>query len=111
VPEPTISLDTDWFYRMGGRAFLWFARKRVQVVDNVVGEIYRFGGLLPLKGTAFLVGLFDNYVIDGIVDGFAAGVRGVGSRLRAVQRGAVQESLTLAFAVGVILVLAYIFLF
>ena len=22
VPEPTISLDTDWFYRMGGRAFL-----------------------------------------------------------------------------------------
>jgi hypothetical protein len=80
-------------------------------VDNVVGEIYRLGGLLPLKATAFLVGLFDNYVIDGIVDGFAAGVRGVGSRLRAVQRGAVQESLTLAFAVGVILVLAYIFLF
>jgi multicomponent Na+:H+ antiporter subunit D len=111
VPEPTISLDTDWFYRMGGRAFQWFARKRVQVVDNVVGEIYRLGGLLPLKATAFLVGLFDNYVIDGIVDGFAAGVRGVGSRLRAVQRGAVQESLTLAFAVGVILVLAYIFLF
>jgi len=111
VPEPTISLDTDWFYRMGGRAFLWLAQKRVQVVDNVVGEIYRVGGLIPLKLAAFLVGLFDNYVIDGIVDGFAAGVRGVGNRLRAVQRGAVQESLTLAFAVGVILVLAYIFLF
>jgi len=77
----------------------------------VVGDVYRLGGLLPLKATAFLVGLFDNYVIDGIVDGVAAGVRVVGSRLRAVQRGAVQESLTLAFAVGVILVLAYIFLF
>jgi len=111
VPEPTISLDTDWFYRMGGRAFLWFAQKRVQVVDNVVGEIYRLGGLLPLKATAFLVGLFDNYVIDGIVDGVAAGVRGVGNRLRTAQRGALQESLTLAFAAVVILVIAFIFFF
>ena len=23
-PEPTISVDTDWFYRMGVRAFMWF---------------------------------------------------------------------------------------
>jgi multicomponent Na+:H+ antiporter subunit D len=111
VPDPTISLDTDWFYRMGGRAFLWLARTKVQVVDNVVGEIYRLGGLLPLKATAFLVGLFDNYVIDGIVDGVAIGVRGVGNRLRAAQRGALQESLTLAFAAVLILVLAFIFFF
>jgi multicomponent Na+:H+ antiporter subunit D len=90
---------------------LWFAQKRVQVVDNVVGEIYRLGGLLPLKATAFLVGLFDNYVIDGIVDGVAAGVRGVGNRLRTAQRGALQESLTLAFAAVVILVIAFIFFF
>jgi multicomponent Na+:H+ antiporter subunit D len=111
VPEPTISLDTDWFYRMGGRAFLWFARKRVQFVDNVVGEIYRLGGLIPLKLTAALVGLFDNYVIDGIVDGVAAGVRGVGNRLRTAQRGALQENLTLAFAAIVVLVLVFLFLF
>ena len=26
-PEATISLDLDWFYRMGGRAFLWLAEK------------------------------------------------------------------------------------
>ena len=30
VPDPTISLDMDWFYRKGGRVFLWFARKPVQ---------------------------------------------------------------------------------
>ena len=22
-PEPTVSVDTDWFYRLGGRGFLW----------------------------------------------------------------------------------------
>jgi multicomponent Na+:H+ antiporter subunit D len=111
TPEPVISLDTDWFYRRGGRAFLWLAQKRVQVVDNFVGEIYRVGGLLPLKVTSFLVGLFDNYVIDGLVDGVAAGVRGVGNRLRAAQRGALQENLTLAFAAVVVLVVAFLLLF
>ncbi len=111
VPEPTISLDTDWFYRMGGRAFRWLAEKRVQFVDDIVGEIYRVGGLLPLKAVAFLVGLFDNYVIDGIVDGVGKGVRGIGSRLRTAQRGALQENLTLAFAAVVILVVAFLFLF
>jgi multicomponent Na+:H+ antiporter subunit D len=108
TPEPTISLDTDWFYRMGGRAFLWFARKRVQVVDNWVGQIYRLGGLLPLKLTAAVVGLFDNNIIDGIVDGFASRFREVGDRLRVVQRGALQESLTLVFAVGTVLLLGFL---
>ncbi len=26
-PESTISLDTDWFYRKGARAFMWFAER------------------------------------------------------------------------------------
>jgi len=111
VPDPTISLDTDWFYRMGGRAFLRFARKQVQFVDNLVGEIYRLGGLIPLKAAAFVVGLFDDYVIDGLVDGLGKSVRGVGNRLRTAQRGALQENLILAFAAIVVLVLAFILLF
>ena len=41
APEPTISLDLDWFYRKGGRGFLWLARKPVQSVDTCVGELYR----------------------------------------------------------------------
>ncbi len=111
VPEPTVSLDTDWFYRMGGRGFLRFAQEPVQFADNIVGEVYRIGGLIPLKITAFVVGLFDNYVIDGIVDGVGKSVRGVGGRLRTAQRGALQENLTLAFAAIVVLVLAFIFFF
>lgn len=110
-PEPTISLDTDWFYRMGGRAFLWLAKHPIQFVDNCVGEIYRVLGLIPVMLSARLAGLFDNYVIDGLVDGVATSVRAVGDRLRSAQRGALQENLMLAFAAGVVLVIVLLFIF
>ncbi len=110
-PTPTISLDLDWFYRMGGRAFLWLARKPVQFVDTCLGELYRFLGLWPLMLTSHLAGVFDNRVIDGLVDGFAATVRGVGNRLRVVQRGSVQENLTLVFAVGLLLLVVFLVFF
>jgi len=109
VPEPTISLDTDWFYRMGGRVFLWFARKPVQIADTFVGEIYRIAGLVPLMFTARVAGLFDNGVIDGMVDGLAATVRGIGQRLRGAQRGQMQENLAFSFAVAAVLILAFVF--
>ena len=52
VPEPTISLDMDWFYRKGGRAFLWLARKPIQVADTFVGELYRRGRAGPAHADA-----------------------------------------------------------
>ncbi len=107
-PEAKISLDLDWPYRQGGRAFLWFARKPIQWLDNGVGEIHRVGGLLPLMVSARLSAVFDHRIIDGAVDGFAATIRGVGSRLRGAQRGALQENLTLAFGVAAALVLLFV---
>ena len=108
-PEPTISLDMDWFYRMGGRAFLWLAKNPVQWVDNQVGSVYRVLGLLPLMLSSRLANLFDNRVIDGVVDGVASSVRSLGSQLRMLQRGAVQESLALVFVVSAIVVMAFLF--
>ena len=102
-PHAGRNLDLDWFYRMGGRAFLWLARKPIQSVDTGVGEVYRVGGLVPLMKSAGLVGRFDNRVIDGAVDGLASTVRGVGARLRFAQRGALQENLTFVFAVAALL--------
>jgi len=102
-PHAGTNLDLDWFYRMGGRAFLWLARKPIQSVDTGVGEVYRVGGLVPLMKSAGLVGRFDNRVIDGAVDGLASTVRGVGARLRFAQRGALQENLTFVFAVAALL--------
>jgi len=103
-PQPTISLDTDWFYRRGGRAFLWLAKTPMQYVDTCLGEIYRVAGLIPLMITARGVGQFDHRVIDGMVDGLARAVSGLGRRLRLVQRGHMQESLAFTFAVAAALV-------
>jgi multicomponent Na+:H+ antiporter subunit D len=110
-PEAKISLDLDWPYRKGGLAFLWLARKPIQFLDDCVGEIYRVGGLLPLMVSARLSAVFDNRVIDGAVDGFAATIRSVGLRLRGAQRGPLQESLTvtLGVAAGLILIFALVF--
>jgi multicomponent Na+:H+ antiporter subunit D len=110
TPEARISLDMDWFYRMGGRAFQWIASRPVQMFDTFVGELYRLIGLIPLMLTARLAGLFDNAIIDGFVDGLAENVRGVGRRLRVVQRGQMQENLTFAFAVAAVMIVAFILL-
>jgi multicomponent Na+:H+ antiporter subunit D len=109
-PEAKISLDLDWPYRVGGRAFLWLARKPIQFIDTCVGEVYRVGGLVPLMAASRFSAVFDNRIIDGAVDGFAAGIRHVGTRLRAAQRGSLQENLTAVFAVGAVLVLVLLFL-
>ncbi|HEY5481982.1 MAG TPA: Na(+)/H(+) antiporter subunit D [Verrucomicrobiae bacterium] len=108
VPTPTISLDMDWFYRKGGRVFLWFARKPVQLVDTWIGELYRVAGLVPLMISARVSGLFDNEVVDGAVDGLANTVRGIGRRLRFAQRGQMQQSLAFAFAVAAALIIAFL---
>jgi multicomponent Na+:H+ antiporter subunit D len=109
-PEAKISLDLDWFYRKGGQAFLWLARKPIQWIDSLVGEIYRAGGLSPLMRSSRTAGLFDNRIIDGVVDGVALTVGRIGNQLRTLQRGSLQENLTLAFAVGIILLFAWLVL-
>ncbi len=109
TPEALISLDMDWFYRKGGRAFLWLARKPFQAADAFVGELYHLAGLVPLMFTAFLAGRFDNTVIDGAVDGLAESVRNLGRRLRLAQRGQMQQNLAFAFAVAALLIVAFVF--
>jgi multicomponent Na+:H+ antiporter subunit D len=111
TPEATISLDLDWPYRMGGRAFFWLAKKPVQAVDNFVGTIYRAGGIVPLMRSANLVDRFDRVVIDGTVDGFAGLFRALGAKLRGAQRGPLQENLALTFGAIAIVAIAAVFIF
>jgi multicomponent Na+:H+ antiporter subunit D len=105
-PHATISLDLDWFYRKGGRAFLWLARRPIQAVDSWFGELYRVAGLGGLMLSARLSGRFDGRVIDGAVDGLATTVDAVAQRLRGAQRGDVQQTLLIAFGVAGLVVLA-----
>jgi multicomponent Na+:H+ antiporter subunit D len=100
-PEEKISLDMDWFYRMGARAFMWVARKPIQTADYLIGEIYRVGGLVPLMATARFSAWFDWHAIDGVVDGFARSVRRMGGQVRRLQSDQLQISILYAFlAVG-----------
>jgi multicomponent Na+:H+ antiporter subunit D len=107
-PTATISLDMDWFYRMGGRAVQWFVSKPVQAVDTWVGELYRVCGLAWLMTSARVSAWFDGRVIDGVVDGLARGVRDAGDRLRHVQTSQLQLNIFGAVAVLVVLLLAYL---
>jgi multicomponent Na+:H+ antiporter subunit D len=107
-PEAKISLDLDWVYRMGGRGFIWIARKPIQLIDTAVGELYRVAGLIPLMKTARRAGWFDNALIDGLVDGVAQSVRQIGSRLRNAQRGQMQENLAFAFGVAALLIVVLV---
>lgn len=110
-PEDKISLDLDWPYRKGGRAFLWMASHPVQAIDRAVGELYRVAGLVPLMSFSKLAAIFDAKVIDGFVDGAASSVKRLGERLRGTQRGALQENLTLAFGVAAGVAVAAVWLF
>jgi multicomponent Na+:H+ antiporter subunit D len=107
-PEAKISLDLDWFYRVGGRAFLWLARKPIQSLDTIVGQLYQTTGLVPLSKTARRSGRFDNEVVDGFVDGVARLIRGAGRRLRSAQRGQMQENLAFAFGVAAVLIVVLV---
>lgn len=110
-PTATISLDLDWFYRMGGRLFLRFSRRRLAKVDDAVGDFYRAGALTGLMKLVRGVATFDNRAIDGAVDGLASAVRSAGSRLRGIQRGSVQESLTLTLAAAAVVLALVLLLF
>ncbi|MFP4203269.1 MAG: Na(+)/H(+) antiporter subunit D [Opitutales bacterium] len=110
APNEAVNLDLDRLYRVGGRAVLRFTQAPLQLLDRVWGRLHESGGILPLMRAAFGCGAFDNRVIDGAVDGTAHAVRDLGSRLRLLQRGSLQQNLTLAFAlVAVMSLLFYLF--
>lgn len=108
APEPKISIDLDWFYRMGGRGFYWLARKPIQSVDTAWGEGYRFMGLIPLMTVSRFWSWFDWHAIDGVVDGIARSVRSLGGVVRKAQSGQVQYNLYYAVSFVALMLVAYV---
>jgi multicomponent Na+:H+ antiporter subunit D len=107
----TISFDLDWFYRKGGKVFLWLAQKPIQGIDNAWGEVYKVVGLTSLMTTAKFWGWFDWHGIDGVVDGTARIVRTVGGRVcRTLQRGQIQHTLYFTISFAAILLFAFAWL-
>ncbi|MFU8818748.1 MAG: Na(+)/H(+) antiporter subunit D [Desulfurivibrio sp.] len=108
-PRATITLDLDWFYRLGGRAFLWLARKPLQSSDAAVNNAYSTWGLNPLMTISSFWSWFDWHAIDGVVDGIARGVRGVGNQVRHMQSARLQVNIFYTVSIVAVLLILYLF--
>lgn len=107
--SPTISLDLDWFYRLGGRGFLWLAKHPIQWLDTAWGTVYRVIGLYSLMVIAKFSAWFDWHAIDGVVDGSAHCVRAIGQRIATLfQRGQIQQTLYYSITFAAILLISYV---
>lgn len=109
LPKPTITLDLDWFYRQGGRGMQWLATKPLQSADTAVNNAWNTWGINPLMSTSRFWSWFDWNAIDGVVDGIARGVRGIGDKVRLLQAGRMQ--LNIFFTVTTVAVLLILYLF
>ena len=109
-PVDRLSLDLDWLYRKGGLFFLWIAKNPLQWFDTAWSEVYRVVGLRSLMSTSKFWSWFDWNAIDGVVDGLARTVRGIGGRLRVLQFGQIQYSLFFAASFAAVILIAYILL-
>src|SRR5215813_9955313 len=64
-PVPTISLDTDWFYRRGAAGLMTLARGPLAHLESgFVGEVYEFVIRRPILGVADLMRRIDGLVVD-----------------------------------------------
>jgi multicomponent Na+:H+ antiporter subunit D len=91
-PEPTISMDTDWFYRKGSRVFMWVANKPIAIYEEYLGEIYnKWFTNFTLRFSNFLWRIFDIKIIDGLVNDTADFFMELGQLLRRYQTGLVRN--------------------
>lgn len=102
-PEPTISADTDWFYRKGVKLFMWFVNKPVVAYENFASNFSNSLVLKPLYALA-AVGLWiDKNIIDWFVNAVANLIMFCGSKMRQLQTGFVQH-----YAMGIVVGVAVI---
>ncbi|RVJ08233.1 Na(+)/H(+) antiporter subunit D [Sinorhizobium medicae] len=100
-PESTISLDTDWFYRKGARAFMWFAERPLARYEKAVSDVSETAVLPFLHGSARTGMRLDLNGVDGVVNGVARSILDGGGVLRRLQTGVVTHYV-LAMIAGLI---------
>jgi multicomponent Na+:H+ antiporter subunit D len=95
-PEAKLNLDVDYFYRKGALLFMKFDAKVIAPFDTLWGELYRTLGLRALFKNAELSYTFDRKAIDGVVDGTAHTVMGLGAVVKKMQTGKIQTYIGLS---------------
>ena len=109
-PEPTISLDTDWFYRRGSAGFVKLVQRPLARLEyDFVGEIYEFVIERPVLGAANLLRRFDSTVVDAGVVGVGRSTQTLGQALKTAVSGHTQHY-GLFMAAGILALLALVVL-
>src|SRR6266513_294185 len=91
-PVPTISLDTDWFYRRGASALGTLVRGPLARLEyGFVGEIYEFVVRRPVLGAANFFRDLDSYVVDSAIVGVGRSTQSLSQVLRTVVSGNAQH--------------------
>lgn len=67
-PKATISLDTDWVYRLAGAWFMKLAQGPIAIWEEFIIEVYKGAIIRPTKWFIVLCRRFDIGVIDRIVN-------------------------------------------
>jgi multicomponent Na+:H+ antiporter subunit D len=111
-PTRTISLDTDWFYRKGAKAFARLvARPVTWIDDNIVGQAYEWTMRGPVLGVAQLFRKTDTRVVDGTVHALGSGTLALSGVLRVLQSGQIHHyAIVLAFGALVLIVTGLVML-
>jgi multicomponent Na+:H+ antiporter subunit D len=106
-PEPTISLDTDWFYRKGSaRVMPLVEGALVRMELGFVGEIYQFVMQRLVLAASGQLRKFDTRVVDAAAVGVGRLTEALSRTLRAAVSGNAQHyALVMAAGVLVLLVL------
>ena len=105
-PEPTISLDTDWFYRRGSTRIVTLVQGPLSRLEyGFVGEIYEFVIRRPILGAANLLRKFDSLVVDSAVVGVGHATQTFSEVLKTVVSGHSQHY-GLIMAAGILALLA-----
>ncbi|TRC93064.1 Na(+)/H(+) antiporter subunit D [Mesorhizobium sp. WSM4303] len=104
-PENTISIDTDWFYRMGARRFMWLAEKPLARYEKAVSDVSETAALPFLHRMARAGLRIDLRGVDAFVNAVARAILRGGGALRRLQSGVVTHY-ALAMIAGVIAAIA-----
>ena len=109
-PEPTISLDTDWFYRRGSARILTLVQGPLSRLEyDFVGEIYEFVIRRPVLGTANLLRKLDSLVVDSAAVGVGHSTQTFSQTLKTLVSGHSQHY-GLIMAAGILALLALVVL-
>jgi multicomponent Na+:H+ antiporter subunit D len=104
-PEPTISLDTDWFYRRGVSSALAVAFAALVRVENALGAAYDLFVGRGLLGIAALLRQVDASVVDRAAEGVGSVTDAASQRLKMGVTGHAQYY-GLLMAAGVLMAMA-----